>query len=791
MIALSIVMDPKRNVCKRFEVTHEDCSRRVPSNKASEKLVNINSCPDFPSQLMHLHLVVNIPFTIKLSPKAQHPHPYPSSYSPFRKTQEMIMIPTNCDNVSSSMPSQTADPPQNHPTALESLSASNNKAVVVGLYGVPGSGKTFLLHQLKQELGEEYFAFYEGSHMIATVVPGGLDEFQKMEEREKISWRQLAIDTIGKKCADSGQVAVVGGHFMFWPEEDEAGCLVYTQNDLETFTHIIYLDVPAEVVAQRRLDDTKRSRPSTSISHLRKWQQVEKTQLRHLCRHHGILFSLSPHSTSLNKVLTLLGDFRHHTEAYNLSQVESRLDEALVAGQGKLETVLVIDADRTLAAEDTGALFWNRVSSSQWPRDEDFPLKTLFSSQLGYSYTAFRQATLLYEETANDQEFDALCQDVASAVTMHPEFVSLLKIVAKQEHVSAVIFSCGLRLVWDKILEREGLSKTVKVIGGGRIADGVVVTAAVKAALVDRLRNFYQVYTWAFGDSPLDLEMLNKADQAIVIVGEEQTRSKIMDAALMKAIENDGLRARQTLLPSNVSPRLDTNRLPLIQLKEPNFLNSILCRRSQHAGLQVLHATEKNAAKLLMTPMRDAKLAGPVLREAHRRVGWYLATEFLADVIGIEEYPVAHVQGHHTSGYRLFHEEQIMIVALMRGGEAMALGVNEALPLAMFVHASRPDDIMFYHLQGKLTVVLVDSVVNSGNTVVQFLQHIRNLHATIRIVIIAGVVQAQSVSGGPLAQALARHGKVSLVALRLSENKFTGRGTTDTGNRLFNTTRLP
>jgi uracil phosphoribosyltransferase len=397
---------------------------------------------------------------------------------------------------------------------------------------------------------------------------------------------------------------------------------------------------------------------------------------------------------------------------------------------------------------------------------------------------------LLYEEAADDQQFDAICQDVASAVTMHPEFVALLKQVAEQDHVGAVIVTCGLRQVWEKVLEREGLSKAAEVIGGGRIADRFVVTAAVKAALVARLQDVHQMYVWAFGDSPLDLEMLGKANQAIVVVGEEQTRSKTMDAALMNAIDNDGLQARQALLPSNASPRLDTTRLPLIQLTEHEFVDSVLCRRSQHAGIQVLHATDRNAAKLLMTPMRDAKVAGPVLREAHRRVGWYLATEFLADIIGIEKYPIPHVQGYDTSGYRLSHEQHTTIVALMRGGEPMALGVNDAFPLARFFHASHSNDIKLHHLQGQRTIVLVDSVVNSGKTVLEFVQRIRNLDATIRIVVIAGVAQAQFVSGDGLAKALALHGKLTLIALRLSENKFTGSGTTDTGNRLFNTTHM-
>ena len=155
------------------------------------------------------------------------------------------MMPTNCENATSSIPGPTADPQLNQSTALESRSASNNKAVVVGLYGVPGSGKTYLLDQLKEELGEENFAFYEGSKMISAVVPGGLNAFQALEEGEKEHWRQLAIDTIGRKCTDNGQVAVVTGHFMFWLEEEKDGRPVYTPNDLDTFTHILYLDVPA------------------------------------------------------------------------------------------------------------------------------------------------------------------------------------------------------------------------------------------------------------------------------------------------------------------------------------------------------------------------------------------------------------------------------------------------------------------------------------------------------------------------------------------------------------------
>lgn len=663
-----------------------------------------------------------------------------------------------------------------------------DKPVVIGIYGVPGSGKTFLLSLLKQLLGQESFAFYEGSQIIAALVPGGLDAFKSLDETQKTLWRQQAIDKIRLECAESGKAGVVAGHIMFWHEGDESGVPVITQNDLDTFTHILYLDVDADLVVQRRLGDMERDRPIESAAHIHNWQQAEKTHLRSLSRDHGIIFSSLPtHLIHAEKVSTLLRDFQVHDEKYNLSIAETALDNALFAEQNRPKTVLFLDADRTLAPQDTGSLFWEKLFASRGLRTED-PLKVLFSSGLGYSYTAFRQAVLLYEEAVDDWEFDALCQDVASEVIMYPEFVALLQLVAEEAHIGVVVVTCGLRRVWEKVLEREGLSKKVQVIGGGRISDGFVVTPAAKGLLVSRLRETHQLYVWAFGDSPLDLEMLCNADQAIVVVGEERLRSRSMDAALKNAIENHGLQARQAVLPSTAPPRLDTMRLPLIHLTEPQFVDSILARNH---SLHLVHATERNTAKLLMTPMRNAAIAGPALVEAHRRAGWYLATEFLGDLIGVEEYSIPHVQGHPTTGYRLLHEERTLIVPLMRGGEPMAFGVYDALPLANFVHAGIPTDIGGHHLQGMLTIVLVDSVINSGQSILKFVRHIRSLHATISIVVVTGVVQAQCISGSSFSQALACYPRISIVALRLSENKFTGRGTTDTGNRLFNTVHLP
>ncbi|KAI0163865.1 uracil phosphoribosyltransferase-domain-containing protein [Xylariaceae sp. FL1272] len=639
-----------------------------------------------------------------------------------------------------------------------------------------------------RELGSEHFLFYEGSQVIASLAPGGLDGFQKLPEQDQKLWRQCAIDRIRKDCLDTRKLGVVTGHFMFWAQGEQMGQSVCTPQDLGTYTHILYLNPPAETISQRRHNDVQRARPFASSSHLREWQVAEETQLRRLCLDYGILFHcLSTQPTLVTRASAVLRDWRHHTEAQNLSRAEHRLDEVLLSC-GALRTMLVLDADKTLAAEDTGELFWASVTPGQSNASH---LRTLFSSPLGYSYTAFRQAMLMYETIADEEVFDAVCANVALGVTMHSEFLSLLRLVAQQDHVGAVVVTCGLRRVWDKILERHGLSGTVQVIGGGRIADGFVVTAAVKASIVSRLRDVHRLYVIAFGDSPLDLPMLRAADQAIVVVGEEGTRSKTMDAALESAMEDDGLRASQALLPSHVPPRLSVANLPVIRLDEPEFVKSILCRdRCRLPAHQVLDATGKSATKLLMTPTRDAEIDGLNLRAAHRRIGWYLAIEFLAQVMGLEEYSIPHVQGHKTNGFQLRDERRTSIIALMRGGEPMAFGVGDALPNAMFVHARGPEDVLGHHLNGRTTAILVDSVVNSGKTVVQFVHHIRKTRPDIRIVVVAGVTQKQCVSEGSLAHMFADDGNLKLITLRLSDNKFTGKGSTDTGNRLFNTTSL-
>lgn len=155
-----------------------------------------------------------------------------------------------------------------------------------------------------------------------------------------------------------------------------------------------------------------------------------------------------------------------------------------------------------------------------------------------------------------------------------------------------------------------------------------VVTPAVDGALVSRLQGMYRLHFWALGHSTLDLPMLRQADNAFVVVGRENEPSESMELNILTAIDAGGLQACQILLPPTVTPRLDHSRLPLASLADDRLIESIFRRGASRA---VIRATAKDAAKPLMTPMRDARIAAPDLRERHRLCGMYLAIEYLSE----------------------------------------------------------------------------------------------------------------------------------------------------------------
>ena len=202
--------------------------------------------------------------------------------------------------------------------------------------------------------------------------------------------------------------------------------------------------------------------------------------------------------------------------------------------------------------------------------------------------------------------------------------------------------------------------------------------------------------------------------------------------------------------------------------------------------MPLTHYTDRHVVRLLATESRRTDSTPWELSRSHVALGRFVAGE-LAEALPLEPREIAHPQGQR-SGWQIANEARITLVTFMRAGLYAAEGVREVLPNARVVHVSpkRGVGLVEKDLQelgpvGGGRFILIDSVVNTGASLEPVLAQLRDRGAAwLAVVALVGPV--------PTARRLeAEHADVHFYFARISDNQYVGRGSTDTGNRLFGT----
>lgn len=200
------------------------------------------------------------------------------------------------------------------------------------------------------------------------------------------------------------------------------------------------------------------------------------------------------------------------------------------------------------------------------------------------------------------------------------------------------------------------------------------------------------------------------------------------------------------------------------------------------SGRRLMHFTNNTSVQIITGKSRRSDVAGPILQKVHHQMGIELSQRLL-DQVGLKYGLVERVTREHVQAAKTFQSyvtsgKEVVILALMRGGEPMARGVFTTFPNASFIHY---DDQTPLHksLSNASHVIVVDSVINSGNSIRSILQKIPN---SVFIFVLSGVTQVKTAETLPVEFPF-----VSFWSLRVSDNHYTGKGGTDTGNRLFGT----
>ncbi|KAK6858454.1 uracil phosphoribosyltransferase-domain-containing protein [Apiospora arundinis] len=400
-------------------------SQSLPSQSVPSQHANSAGMPN-------PRLIPNMPVSNQHFSRPQAPHPIPSQPTSEKCLQTPPTVP--CLSI---LPYQLA-PAQKAPA--EWIPYHNPypwpvdpPTTVIGIYGLPGSGKTQLVNDLKKDweqgkiklkvpensnystdrFGHMDFHFYELSEMIESVVPGGWTAYESFEIPQKQEWHQFVIEKI---------------------------------------------KLPAEFIRTRRENDIALERPHASVDHIRQWQTAEERHMIDLCLATDTIFS---YIKSCRHLSDLLHWFRSDYQHNDLSYAHVELDEVLGASEN-LQTMLVLNS-RILTSSNIWVEFLKHSTF-----DSDMKKFILMEFILKRSASA-RQLLLLMElGAADDHEFNAICDLVASKLVIYPEIERLLQFAAWVDHIGILILTAGIRRILESLLKQNGLSDAVKVIGGGR-----------------------------------------------------------------------------------------------------------------------------------------------------------------------------------------------------------------------------------------------------------------------------------------------------------------------------------
>jgi len=195
--------------------------------------------------------------------------------------------------------------------------------------------------------------------------------------------------------------------------------------------------------------------------------------------------------------------------------------------------------------------------------------------------------------------------------------------------------------------------------------------------------------------------------------------------------------------------------------------------------MKVFDFTELKAFQVLATQSRRIDIGANELCRLHTEMGKMLGYQMMEE-FSLREIKIQHPQGTRT-GVEIRDEDKIVILALMRAGLYAAQGVREAFPKSSLrlLGKNWKREIENIDFEGKIPVV-VDSVINTGATVDSVLEELQGKGCEKGFVATL-VLQQDAV------QKLFRHHFFTMFAFRVSQNRYIGKGGTDTGNRLFNT----
>ncbi|STQ86805.1 hypothetical protein LS73_008755 [Helicobacter muridarum] len=189
--------------------------------------------------------------------------------------------------------------------------------------------------------------------------------------------------------------------------------------------------------------------------------------------------------------------------------------------------------------------------------------------------------------------------------------------------------------------------------------------------------------------------------------------------------------------------------------------------------MNICELQHKYPLQNLINQTRIKSVVGNDLAYIHYEFGTLLGRE----ILGAQ--PKVYKEQQLTQGKNenlaYYDDSNFTIVGIMRAGLYVAEGLRVVFPKAAFYLTKEPKELK---LESACLnkVIIADSVINTGETMLAFLESM----CAKECYIAANVIYEQSTD-----KILKYYPNVHIFAIRVSKNSYVGQGGSDTGNRLF------
>ena len=387
--------------------------------------------------------------------------------------------------------------------------------------GVQGAGKTRLLNEIRH-LGVDCTAISGSDALRYVTGTTDLSDFDKYTEEERTIFRGQAVDYLIELSRTRAHPLIIDGHLILRNRETGEIEVNWNEHDQRLYTEVVVLNIDAETILQRRLGDSRDR--ALSLEAVVEELGAEMRAIDRFITDKPITFiEQTDLSLAAKELRSLLEPVRRIEAKPEMPKWLSNpdinqsniLQKAAKLGLEESQTVILIDADRTLTPLDSAAELYSIVDSLSW---DSF---CAGFRHFGYTFEAFREAVIATSVVPSDV-YRKSCQSAADLIQLYPDAIDLLKGLHSGSGFPMIV-TCGSSTIWRELLNKHGC-KGIPIFGGSHVdVDTFLIGKNEKGILANFFKeNGHPVI--AIGDSEVDELMLQQSDIAVMAHNHKHNR---------------------------------------------------------------------------------------------------------------------------------------------------------------------------------------------------------------------------------------------------------------------------